>query len=125
VEAAAALRLTIVFADDEMEKDRLDLIASKMAPTSAPAVTNFIAEQNIIAYKRSSGYSYRLWTAADAGEAIFRGLRTVEGHQMLLLQRGREVLVRPASLDDADRAKAWRAGAAVQFSGSSRGKKRS
>ena len=125
VEAAAALRLTIVFADDEMEKDRLDLIARKMARAPAQAVSDFIAEKNLIAHKRSSGYSFRLWTAGDAGEAIYRGLGTVEGHQMLLLQRGAEVLVRPASPDDADRAKAWRAGAAVQFSGSSRGKTRS
>ena len=125
VEAAAALRLTILFADDEMEKDRLDLIARKMAPAPAQAVSDFIAEQNLIAHKRSSGYAYRLWTAGDAGEAIYRGLRTIEGHQMLLLQRGAEVLVRPASPDDADRAKAWRAGAAIHFPGSSRGKKRS
>ena len=125
VEAAAALRLTIVFADDEMEKDRLDLIARKTARAPAQAVSDYIAGQNLIAHKRSSGYSFRLWTAGDAGEAIYRGLRTVEGHQMLLLQRGAEVLVRPASPDDADRAKAWRAGAAVHFSGSSRGKKRS
>ena len=46
VEAAAALRLAIVFADDEMEKDRLNHIATKAAPAPVQAITDFIAAQN-------------------------------------------------------------------------------
>jgi hypothetical protein len=125
VEVATALRLNIVFADDEMEKDRLELIANKTAPVPAKAVIDFVAEQNRIAQTLSSRYAYRLWAAGDAGEAIYRGLRAVGGHHALLLQRGAEVLVRPASADEAEQATAWRMNAAVHYSGSSRGKKRS
>ncbi|MFZ1106853.1 MAG: LPD7 domain-containing protein [Rhodomicrobium sp.] len=124
-EVAAALRLDVVFDDDDMEKDRLDLIANKAAQAPTKAVVDFVAEQNSIAQKRSGRYAYRLWTTGDAGEAIYRGLRTIDGHDALLLQRGTEVLVRPASLDEIEQAKAWRAGAAVHYSGSSRGRTRS
>ena len=124
-EVAAALRLNIVFDDDEMEKDRLDLIAQKTAPVPVKAVVDFVAEQNRIAQRRSGRYAYRLWATGDAGEAIYRGLRTIDGHHALLLQRGAEVLVRPASPDEVEQAKAWRVDAAVHYSGSSRGKKRS
>ncbi|MFZ1106727.1 MAG: TraI/MobA(P) family conjugative relaxase [Rhodomicrobium sp.] len=124
-EVAAALRLNIVFDDDDMEKDRLDLIAQKTAPAPVKAVADFVAEQNSIAQRRSGRYAYRLWTAEDAGEAIYRGVRTVDGHQVLLLQRGAEVLVRPASPDEVEQAKAWRVDAAVHYSGSSRGRTRS
>ncbi len=124
-EVAAALRLDIVFDDAGMEKDRLDLIAQKMAPIPVKAVVDFVAEQNRIAQKRSSRYAYRLWAAGDAGEAIYRGLRTIDGHDALLLQRGAEVLVRPASPDEVEQAKTWRIDAAVHYSGPSRGRTRS
>jgi hypothetical protein len=124
-EVAAALRLNIVFDDDDMEKDRLHLIAQKDAPANAKAVTDFVSEQNRIAQKRSGRYAYRLWATGDAGEAIYRGLRTIDGHDALLLQRGAEVLVRPASADEIEQAKAWCVGAAVHYSGSSRGRARS
>ncbi len=125
VEVAAALRLDIVFTDNEMEKARLDLIARKTAPAPAKAVADFIAEQNRIAQKLSNGYAYRLWTAGDAGEAVYRGLKTVDGHQALLLQRGAEVLVKPASPDEIEQVNAWRVNETVHYSGSSRGKTRS
>jgi hypothetical protein len=124
-EVAAALRLNIVFDDDDMEKDRLDLIAQKTPQAPAKAVVDFVATQNRIAQRRSGRYAYRLWATGDAGEAIYRGLRTIDGHDALLLQRGAEVLVRPASPDEVEQAKAWRAGAAVHYSGSSRGRTRS
>jgi hypothetical protein len=124
-DVAAALRLDVVFDDDDMEKDRLDLITNKAVPAPSKAVVDFVAEQSRIAQKRSDRYAYRLWTAGDAGEAIYRGLRTIDGHDALLLQRGSEMLVRPASADEVEQAKAWRAGAAIHYSGSSRGRTRS
>ena len=45
------------------------------------AVADFVAKENRIAQKRSSRYAYRLWAAGDAGEAIYRGLRTIDGHR--------------------------------------------
>jgi hypothetical protein len=124
-EVAAALRLNIVFDDDEMEEDRLNLIAQKTALEPTKAIIDFIAEQNRIVQKQSGRYAYKLWATGDAGEAIYRGLRTIDGHDVLLLQRGAEVLVRPASVDEIEQATAWRVGAAVHYSGSSRGRTRS
>ncbi len=103
----------------------LNLIAQKTAPAPAKAVVDFVAAQNRIAQRLSSRYAYRLWATGDAGEAIYRGLRTIDGHHALLLQRGAEVLVRPASADEVEQAKAWRVDAAVHYSGSSRGRTRS
>ena len=116
VEVAAALKLTVTFANPDLEEARQALVLNKAAALPPPALTAFIAEQNGLAHGLSSGYCFRLWSYRDAGSVSYRGQRTLkDGSTVLLLRQGSEILVKPASEDEARKAAAWPPGAPAVF----------
>src|SRR5690606_3487162 len=67
------------------------------AETVSPAIIRWIDKRNSDRSKISSIDYNRLWTPGDAGAAIYQGCRRMEdGSEVLLLNRGDEMLVKPA-----------------------------
>jgi len=80
----------------------------------SPAILRWIDKRNADRSKISSIDYNRLWSAADAGAAIYQGRRRMEdGSEVLLLKRGDETLVKPAGPRVVAKASRWRVGQAV------------
>jgi hypothetical protein len=80
----------------------------------SPAIERWIASRNAQRGKLSSLPQHRLWTPQDAGRATYQGRRQLEdGSEVLLLERGEAMLVKPAGTRVVAKASRWSVGQAV------------
>lgn len=83
-------------------------------PTAA--VTDWIKNRNKTRENLSSIDYHRLWSSNDAGRAIYQGRRHMsDGTEVLLLKRGDEMLVKPASASVVSKAAKWKVGRSVNL----------
>lgn len=88
----------------------------KGAEKPTDAVTAWIDKRNSDRDKISSIDYHRKWEGKDAGAATYQGRRRMDdGSEVLLLQRGEEILVKPASSAVVAKASKWKVGRAVQL----------
>lgn len=88
----------------------------KGAERPTDAVAAWVEKRNTDREKISSINYHRKWEGRDAGAATYQGRRRMEdGSEVLLLQRGDEMLVKPASSAVAAKASKWKVGRAVQL----------
>ena len=130
---AALHKINVTFADPAMEsvrnpsKDGQAQAATPSAITTvksgeavkgndnSDAVDIWIESRNTTGDKVSSINYHRRWQASDVGAATYQGRRRMDdGSEVLLLKRGDEMLVKPASAQLAAKASAWKVGRAVQ-----------
>jgi hypothetical protein len=101
-------------------------------PTDADqAAAGYVRDRNAARQKIPSIEPHRLWIPEDAGEAVYGGRRRLaDGSTALLLKKGGEVLVKPATAEQAAQAGLWTMGRSVavdrqgQFAGARQSKKR-
>lgn len=80
-----------------------------------PVITAFVARRNEVRERVSGVLPHRAWTPDDAGEAIYRGCRTLDGGtEVLLFDREGETLVKAAPDSQDARTSTWRVGDTVQ-----------
>jgi len=85
------------------------------ADTASPLST-WVASRNAHLGKVQNILPHRLWKPTDAGSCIYQGKRKVEGGQeILLLQKGTEMLVMPASAQVVAKISRLRIGQAVKL----------
>jgi hypothetical protein len=123
---AAMEGVNVTFADLAMEAERQRQVTEHQArqpatpPVSGagqadPQLAAFIDRRNATRARVPDILPHRIWTHADAGEAIYQGRREIgEGHEVLLFDRNGETLVKPVSAAQAARASTWRIGDSVE-----------
>lgn len=88
----------------------------KGAEKPKDAVAAWVEKRNAEREKISSINYHRKWEGRDAGAATYQGRRRMDdGSEVLLLQRGDEMLVKPASAAVVAKASKWKVGRAVQL----------
>lgn len=81
-----------------------------------PAVTDWIKNRNKTRENLSSIDYHRLWVSNDAGKATYQGRRHMnDGTEVLLLKRGDEMLVKPATANVVAKAAKWKVGRSVNL----------
>jgi len=79
--------------------------------TSAAA---YVSDRNARRGQIPSIEPHRLWTPEDAGEAVYNGRRRLSDNSMaILLKKGGEILVKPATAEQAAEAGRWGVGRTV------------
>lgn len=107
--------LKVQFTDPIMEQSRLEVIANKGKQLSI-VMEQWIAERNKNDGKVSLFNHHRVWQGSDAGVTSYTGRRRMkDGSEVLLLKRGNEILVKPASAGDLMKAAKWKLGRLVQL----------
>lgn len=109
-EFAAFTGLPITFSDKRLERDRKSITAMR---AEIPAATKYIEERE---EKRQNGIEvipHKLHMPSDAGKATFKGMRTVDGVKLVLLERDNTILVAPVDESTAKRLKKHSIGDAV------------
>lgn len=126
---AAVEGMQVTFADPKMEAERqchvreLGERAAQASPGRAAGQASadeglaaFIERRNEVRQRVSDVLPHRAWNEADAGEVTYRGRRTLpDGRNVLLLDRGGETLVKPASPAQAAKASTWQIGDSVRL----------
>ena len=112
---AAAQRLDLRFADPAMEAERERLAAAAAEPPAQSSEAEaYAARRNALRQRVATIDPHRLWTLEDAGEAVYCGRRRfADGSEALLLKKGGEVLVKPATATQAANAAQWKVGQPV------------
>jgi hypothetical protein len=111
---AAGQGLAVRFSDPALEAERQRLAAGEPFRTPAAMAEDYVARRNALRQRVVSIAHHRLWTPADAGEAVYRGRRRfADGTEALLLEKNGEVLVKPVGAAQAAQASLWRTGQAV------------
>lgn len=86
------------------------------APERNPAhvLREWIDRRNDTMEKISSIVVFREWQAGDAGEGTYQGKRTLgDGTKVLLVQRGDDILVKPATPTEISKSASWPVGSTV------------
>lgn len=130
-ELAALHKIRVTFADPAMEARRQAAMPAALPPAAlhpaerpqappqsgeavSPVILQWIDKRNSDRGKISSICYNRIWTSADAGAAIYQGRRRMtDGSEVLLLQRGTDMLVKPAGPRVVAKASRWRVGQAI------------
>jgi hypothetical protein len=101
--AAAAAQLKIEFDDPDLEKRRV----SHLSGTSfdSLAARKYIEERNRKREKITDIAEHRPYTSMDAGEAMFRGLRELDGESLALFEKKKQILVLPIDQSTGARLK--------------------
>lgn len=95
--------------------------AEKTGVSSSPVIDAWIKKRNETAGKVSGIDYIRLWKSTDAGAAKYQGRRKMEdGSEVLLLSRGSETLVLPASSRVVAKASRFKVGQTVTLDGRGR-----
>lgn len=102
-------------ADAPMQKPKPE-DAKKKAGEPTAAVMDWIEKRNKTRDKLSSIDYHRLWSSKDAGRAIYQGRRNMsDGTEVILLKRGGETLVKPATANVVSKAAKWKVGRSVNL----------
>lgn len=97
--------LKVSFKDPGMEKLRTETLSQKISyekqrvsDENRTHLERWIKSRNNLRNKVSSIDYHRVWEGADSGKAIYSGKRKIkDGLEVILLKRGDEMLVKPAS----------------------------
>lgn len=106
----------VIFADPKLEAIRLG--AGRVTPqmTQPEVIEDFIEARQKSADKISSILDHREWVSDDVGAAIFAGRRNMSDQtQVVLLQRGDEMLVKPVDEATAEQIETWKIGQPVEI----------
>lgn len=116
--AAATEGVDVRFADPLMEEARKDALRLKTKPQelASPVVIKWMDVRNSRTSKLSDIDYTRIWIAADAGTATYAGRRKMaDGCEVLLLTKGGQTLVKPASAAVVAKASRWKIGDSVRL----------
>lgn len=116
-ELAAVHGLGVRFEDEGLEghrQQRSREIEDKREAAHKHAVQGWIEGRNQTRAAGADMLPHRQWTERDSGEAVYRGTRSMpDGSKALLLERGNEMLVRPAETALLQQAEGWTVGTKV------------
>jgi hypothetical protein len=112
------------FADPALEAIRTAAIEARVPTRPEPArggALEYVNARNAAQERHSDVLRHRLWSSADAGEFTYAGKRAFsDGTEAVLLQRGQEIYVKPATDGQVAKASKWARGHTVTLDGRGR-----
>ena len=111
VAAAIDGRLNVRFEQRHLEERRAAALRPAPATRATDPLQSFIDRRNETRAEHGAVDHHRAWMESDAGTAVYAGRRTLgDGREVILLQKGDQMLVRPIGADELSKVEALRVG---------------